>query len=407
MKYYLILAWRNIWRNKRRTIITTASVFFGVLLSTFMSSMQEGSYSQYITAIVNSYSGYIQIHKKGYWNDKIINNSFTFDSMMAVKLKNVPEITVYTPRLESFSLASSEDVTKGVMVMGINPESEDRITNISAKVKQGNYLKSGDDGVLLGSGLAKFLKLGINDTLVLIGQGFHGASAAGKFPVRGIVKFPSPELDRVMVCMDIKNCQDFYSAPDLQTSVVIMVHDEDEVIPVKENLIKTIDGETEVMDWKEMNDLLIKQIDSDRAGGVITKGILYMIIAFGMLGTVMMMVAERRKEFGVVLAVGMRKYKLISIIILETVFMSMLGVFFGILASIPLLSYFLVNPIPLTGQAGEMMLEMGFEPAMFFSMTPSVFWTQAVTILCFALIIGIYPVIHIHNLKIMNALRGK
>jgi len=226
MKYYLILAWRNIWRNKRRTLITTASVFFGVLLSTFMSSMQEGSYSQYITAIVNSYSGYIQIHKKGYWDDKVINNSFTFDSAMAVKLKDVPEITVFKPRLESFSLASSEDVTKGVMVMGINPESEDRITNISAKVKQGNYLKSRDNGVLLGSGLAKFLKLGINDTLVLIGQGFHGASAAGKFPVRGIVRFPSPELDRVMVCMDIKNCQEFYSATDLQTSVVIKVHDE-------------------------------------------------------------------------------------------------------------------------------------------------------------------------------------
>ena len=406
MKYYLTLAWRNIWRNKRRTLITTASVFFGVLLSTIMSSMQEGSYSQYITAIVNSYSGYIQIHKKGYWEDKIINNSFSFDSTLSAKLKSIPEITVYTPRLESFSLASSEDVTKGVMVMGINPQKEDSITNITAKIKEGNFLKGGDAGVLLASGLARFLKLGINDTLVLIGQGYHGASAAGKFPVRGIVKYPSPELDRMMVCMDIKTCQDFYSAPDLLTSLVIMVHDEEEVIPAKDKLAQLIDGETEVMDWQDMNQMLLKQIESDRAQGAITKGILYMIIAFGMLGTVMMMVAERRREFGVVLAVGMRKYKLISIVVLETIFIGMLGVLTGIIISIPVLSYFLLNPIPMTGQAGEMMQEMGFEPAMFFSMTPSVFWIQAVIILAFALVVGIYPVIYIHKMKIMKALRG-
>ncbi len=308
--------------------------------------------------------------------------------------------------LESFSLASSEDVTKGVMVMGINPQKEDSITNITAKIKEGNFLKKGDDGVLLASGLARFLKLGINDTLVLIGQGYHGASAAGKFPVRGIVKYPSPELDRMMICMDIKTCQDFYSAPDLLTSLVIMVHDEEEVIPAKDKLAQSIDGDTEVMDWQEMNQMLLKQIESDRAQGVITKGILYMIIAFGMLGTVMMMVAERRREFGVVLAVGMRKYKLISIVILETVFIGMLGVLTGIIISIPVLSYFLLNPIPLTGQAGEMMQEMGFEPAMFFSMMPSVFWTQALIILVFALIIGIYPVIYIRKMKIMKALRG-
>lgn len=407
MRYYLILAWRNIWRNKRRTLITTASVLFGVLLSTIMSSMQEGSYAQYITAIVNSYSGYLQIHKQGYWKDKIINNSFTFDSTMAAKLKAIPEITVYSPRMESFSLASSADVTKGVMIMGIQPEKEDQITNISAKLKEGHYLKDGDDGVLLGSGLAKFLRLGINDTLVLIGQGYHGASAAGKFPVRGIVKYPSPELDRLIVCMDIHNCQNFYSAPGLLTSLIIMVHDEDEVIPTKEELARTIDQDTEVMDWQEMNEVLLKQIETDRAQGVITKGILYMIIAFGMLGTVMMMVAERRKEFGVVLAIGMKKYKLISIVVLETIFIGMLGVISGVIISIPVLSYFVINPIPLTGQAGEMMQEMGFEPAMFFSMTPSVFWDQALIILVFALVIGIYPVIYIHKMRIMHALRGQ
>jgi len=406
MNSYIKLAWRNIWRNKRRTLITTASIFFGVVLSAFMTSMQEGSYSQYISAIVNSYSGYLQIHKKGYWEDKIINNSFTFEKSIESELQRVSEITIYAPRFESFCLAASEDVTKGVMVLGIDPQKEDQITNLSGKLRQGDYLKNGDMGILIGSGLARFLKLEVNDTLVLIGQGYHGSSAAGKYPVRGIIKHPSPELDRTLVCMDMGNCQELFSAQNLLTSLVIMVHDNEEVAIAKNKLVQMSGNDLEVMDWEEMNQLLVKQIESDRAQGVITKGILYMIIAFGILGTVMMMVAERKKEFGMMLAVGMQKYKLIFIVILETIFLGLIGVIAGIAASIPLLTYFLFNPIPLTGQAEEMMLQMGFEPAMFFSMTPSVFYDQAFTIFIFTLIIGIYPVLNIGKLNIMHALRS-
>jgi len=405
MNSYAKLAWRNIWRNKRRTLITTASVFFGVVLSAFMTSMQEGSYAQYISAIVNSYSGYLQIHQKGYWDDKIINNSFVFDQAIESKLKSVKEITIYAPRFETYCLASSEDVTKGVMVVGVDPPKEDKITNISGKLKQGHYLENGDSGILLASGLAKFLKLEVNDTLVLIGQGYHGSSAAGKYPVRGIIKHPSPELDRTLVCMDIKICQELFSAPDLLTSMVIMVHDNDEVAPAKNKLVQSLGSDLEVMDWQEINQLLMKQIESDRAGGVIMKGLLYVIIAFGILGTVMMMVAERTKEFGVMLAIGMQKYKLISVIVLETLFMGMIGVIAGIVASIPLLSYFLYHPIPLTGQAEEMMLQMGFDPSMYFSMMPFVFYDQALTIFIFIMIIGIYPALNIRGLVIIRALR--
>lgn len=406
MNYYAMLAWRNIWRNKRRTLITTASVFFGVVLSAFMTSMQEGSYSQYISAIVNSYSGYLQIHQKGYWDDKVFNNSFIYKDSIELKLKSISEITLFTPRFETFSLASSEEVTKGVMVMGIDPVNENKITNFSGKIIRGEYLKDHDDGILLGSGLAGFLKLGVRDTLVLIGQGYHGASAAGKYPVRGIIKHPSPELDRTLVCMEIKNCQELFSAPDLLTSMVIMVHEKDEVLPAKNKLLQLMGSDLEVMDWQEMNQLILKQIESDRAGDRIVKGILYLIIAFGILGTIMMMMAERKREFGVILAVGMHKYKLISILMLETIFMGMIGVAAGIIASIPILSYFLYHPIPLTGQAGEMMLQLGFEPVMFFSMAPDVFFRQAITIFIFTLIIGIYPVINVRKLEIMRALRG-
>jgi len=406
MKNYIKLAWRNIWRNKRRTLITTASVFFGVVLSAFMSSMQEGSYAKYISTIVNSYSGYIQIHKKGYWDDKIINNSLEYTNEVKSKINQVREITVYSPRLETYALASTEDITKGVMVMGIDPVKENEITHIAGKIKEGRFLKNGDKGVVIGSGLARFLKLKINDTIIFIGQGYHGSTAAGKYPVRGIIKHPSPELDRMLVYMDINNCRELFSAQDLLTSLVIMVADNDEVVPVKNELKRLLGRNVEVMDWEEMNSLLLKQIESDRGSGAIMKGVLYLIIAFGILGTVMMMMSERKKEFGVLISVGMRKYKLIITMMLETVFMGMVGVIAGIACSIPLIYYFLYHPIPFSGQAAETILQMGFEPAMFFSMTPSVFYNQALTIFVFTLIIGLYPLLFIRRLKILNALRN-
>ncbi len=405
MKDYLKLAWRNLWRNKRRTLITTASIFFGVILSTIMSSMQEGSYAQYIKTIVNSYSGYIQVHSKGYWNDKVINNSLEY-SLVRQKLSDVKGITATAPRLENYALASSEEITKGVMVIGIAPIEEDAITNLSKKIIKGNYLSRDDNGVVLGSTLARYLKLEAGDTVVLLSQGYHGVGAAGKYPVRGIIKQPSPELDRTVVYMNISDCQDLFSAPDRLTSVVIMVKNNDAMPAVKNDLISGLGTDYEVMDWKEINNILLKQIDSDRASGMIIKGVLYMIIAFGIFGTVMMMMAERRKEFGMIVAIGMQKYKLSYVLVLETILLGFTGVIAGIAASIPITWYFTLHPIPITGQAADTMLQMGFDPVMSFSMIPSIYYHQAITILIFTLIIGLYPVFNINRLIIIKALHS-
>ncbi len=157
---------------------------------------------------------------------------------------------------------------------------------------------------------------------------------------------------------------------------------------------------------RRLNSILLKQIDSDRASGMIIKGILYMIIAFGIFGTVLMMMLERRKEFGVIVAIGMQKYKLGYILVLETILLGLTGVIAGIAVSIPITWYFTFHPIPFTGQAAETMLQMGFEPVMSFSMTPSVYYNQGITIFIFTLIISLYPVFNINRLKISKALHS-
>ena len=406
MNTYIQLAWRNIWRNKRRTIITAASIFFGVVLSSIMSSMQEGSYARYIKTIVNSYSGDLQIHKKGYSDDKIINNSLEYSSEIQNKISKLKTITTVTPRIETFALASGRELTKGVMVIGISPTSEDKITSLSKKIVSGNFLAEGDKGIVLGSSLAKYMKVIPGDTLVLLGQGYHGVSAAGKYEVKGIIRQGSPELDRSVVYMDVKECQYFLSAENRVTSIVIMTDNIDHVGIAGKEIEGTLGNDFEVKDWKEINRVLLKQIDSDRASGLVIKGILYLIIGFGIFGTTMMMTLERRKEFGVLIAIGMKKIRLAYVLFTETIFIGLLGSLSGILVSIPIAGYFLFNPIRFTGQTAESMMQMGFEPVISFTLTPSVFYIQALIILIISVLIGLYPISYIRKLKISTALHS-
>lgn len=398
------MAWRNLWRNKRRTLITIASVFFGVLLSAYMTSMQVGSYAQYIATVVNSYSGYLQIQQRDYWDEKIINNSFENDSALMTVIHQQKLVTQVAPRFETFALASSREMTRGVMVMGIDAEREDAITRLQSKIKSGRYLQDSDSVVVIGSGLAHFLKLNIGDTLVLIGQGYHGVSAAGQYVVRGILKHPSYELDKMVVYMDINRCCELFSAEGRLTSLVLMANSAEQSDEVKQHLLPKLNQELTIIDWRQMNDMLLRQIESDRQQDYIFKGVLYLIIGFGILSTIMMMMAERRREFGVMMAIGTSKQRLIAMMMLETILIGIVGVATGIVASIPAIGYFIYHPIRFTGEAARMFEELGFEPVMYFSMAPSIFVTQAVIVLIMTLLIGVYPVVHLGRMQVMKAL---
>lgn len=400
------MSWRNLWRNKRRTLITVASIFFGVLLSTLMTSMQEGTYSSMIDNVVKFYSGYAQIHDESYWDEKTINNTFEYSEELFQQVATVDGITHYTPRLESFALASSEAITKGSMILGIDPVKENDVTNVGRWIVKGEYLTPGDKGALIGFDLADYLKLGIGDTLVLISQGYHGVSAAGKFPVRGILKFATPELNKQSIYLDIGTCQEFYSAPNKITALVLMCQDHYDLPKSMKELDKLITSPYSIMSWDEMQPEIVDQIAGDRAGGLFMKAILYIIIAFGIFGTIMMMLAERKREMGVVIAIGMQRTRLSLILFFETILIGIFGVLAGFAGSIPLITYFYNNPIPLTGDAAKAMEDMGIEPAMYFSLIPTVFSSQVITVFIITAMISIYPIFRSQSLKLNLALRA-
>jgi ABC-type antimicrobial peptide transport system permease subunit len=160
------------------------------------------------------------------------------------------------------------------------------------------------------------------------------------------------------------------------------------------------------MSWEEMHPEMLQMVEGDRAGATVMKAILYILIGFGIFGTVMMMVAERTREMGVMVAIGMQKLKLAGIMFFETVFIGLTGVLVGFAGSIPLIAYFYNNPVRLSGSAADTMIEMGIEPYMYFSWLPSVFYNQVITVFAMTAIVAIYPLFMALKLRVNQALRA-
>lgn len=399
------LAWRNLWRNKRRTLITIASIFFGVILSSLMGSMQEGSYRKMIDNVVKFYSGFMQVQHEDYWEDKTINNTFAPDEEMLSQISQNSEITMLVPRLEDFALAAYGNTSRGAMIVGIQPTEENQLTNIADKIVQGNYLSDMDDGLLVGEELARSLKVQLGDTLVLLGQGYHGVSAAGKYPIRGFIKHFNPEFNRRIIYMELSNCQHFYTADNLLTSLVLMVKDNDRMEKVLPQLKEEIASPYTVISWEEMFPAMLQQIESDRSTALFMKIILYIVIGFGIFGTIMMMMAERRHEFGVMVAVGMPRARLAVVVIIETILIGFLGVVAGLIGTFPVVGYFALNPIPIGGNGGEFLASLGFEPFMFFAWDPMVFIYQMLAVFVMTLFIALFPLRKLLRLNEIQALK--
>lgn len=402
---HIRLAWRNLWRNKRRTLIASASVFFAVMLAIGMRSMQLGSYDNVVDNIVRFYTGYAQIHRHGFWDEQSLENSFDADDSLYALTSAVSGIDRLIPRLESFALVSSGMHTRGVMIVGVEPQQEEHLTHLSQKLISGKYFSRQDKSVLLTSDLAVFLNVVAGDTIIILGQGYHGANAAGKYPVSGIVKFNSPELNKRFVFLPLPEAQWLFYAEGKLTSLVVMTN-ADDVDGVVSALRSRLGDYYEVLDWKQMVPELVQAIEADNIGGIIILCILYLVVGFGIFGTVLMMTAERHYEFGVLVALGMKRYRLLSVLALEGIFLTLIGLVIGTLCSLPIVTYFHYNPIPLSGELKQVSESYGMEAVLPFSMAPQIFGYQAITVLIIAILAMSYPLFRILNLEPSQAMRA-
>lgn len=401
----LKLAWRNIWRNKRRTGITLTSIMMAVFLSNFMISINEGVFGNMLDNMTRSFLGHVQVHQNGFWDDPILDNAMPESADLAQLLESANHVEAVTPRLQSFGLASFGNQTRAAQVIGVNPEREKSLMNLEKQLVKGRTININDEGILLGDRLAQFLKIELGDTLVIISQGYHGVSAAGKYPVVGFVKFPSPDLNRSLIIMPLPKCQYLFSAENLLTGYTLVVDDTDKPEKAAQAIIPKLDTSIyEVMTWPELLPEMVQMRTTKIAGSFIYIGVLYLIAGFGIFATILMMMAERSYEFGIMLSVGMKRVQLAAMMTVETILITVLGIFAGSLVSYPILYHLKMNPIPIGGPAAEAYEEMGIEPLMMTSTNLDILLNNGLILFVISLLIAVYPIVKIWRMNPVKAM---
>jgi ABC-type lipoprotein release transport system permease subunit len=401
----LRLAWLNIWRNKGRTLIMLVGIAFAVFFSTINQSNKIGLFNRMIRNSVGYYTGYLQIHRADFWEDRSINSCFSFDDSTISKLTNNYGIERFVPRIESYALASANEKTRGVMMIGIEPQSENLLTSLSSRLVEGEYLNAGDNQVIMGNGVAEFLKKNVGDTVDFIGQGYHGANAVNRFRIKGIVNYPMAHLNNSVVYLPLRACKDFFATEDQVTTYCLMVDPDkvDGITATLSNQLKVDDYE--VMDWKAMMPELLQSIKLLQIMNGFIYLILYIILGFGIFGTYYMMLHERSYEFGIMIASGMKRFKLQMVAMAEVIMMALAGLVLGLSVSFLFLSYYQDHPITLTGQSAEVYLKLGVEPIFELPLTFTPFIVQAVVIFLMSIAIGTYSIRRINKLDINLAIR--
>ncbi len=399
------LAWKNMWRNRYRTTITISAIFFAVILSVLTTSLQDGVFDNLIKNVVSFYNGYIQVHKNGYWEERILDNVFEDEPELQLKILSESNVESLAPRFESFALVATETVTKGCLVVGIIPNKEDIITNLRSKLIEGEYLNAKDADILIAKGLANRLGVQLHDTLVLLGQGYHGSIANGKYSIKGILKFGSPDLNNQSLYLNLPVAQDMYGATNKLTSYVLNLKSTKEMDNTAHTLRNILDKNYEVMTWEEMMPDVTQHIKTDKGSMYVIIILLYILVCFGIFGTLLMMMVERKFEIGMLVAIGMKKLKLVYLLILESLFTVIFGCILGISVSIPIVYHLKVNPIRFTGEFAKTYEEFGFEPIFPTSTDSSIFIEQGIIVLTLCLVLSLYPVVKVLRLSPLESMK--
>jgi putative ABC transport system permease protein len=405
------MAWRNIWRNPRRTVITISAIVFASTLLIFMLSFQLGSYGTMINASVRIHTGHLQVQAKGYQEKKSIRLVVQDPSAVGALMNRVPEVEAYTFRANAFSLASSEERTYGTLVIGIDPVREARVSTLKQLIRQGSYLAEGDTNqALIGQLLAKNLHVGLGDEVTVLGQGRDGSIAATVVRVKGIYKSGMDDFDRSSLHIPLKLFQDVYAMGDAVHEVVAVGTALKYVSEMKKAVwagLKTFDRNDPLvaLDWNELMPGLLQAIEMDLVSGIIFWFILIVVVAFSILNTFLMAIFERTREFGVMMAIGTSPGRLTRLLLIESTAMTVIGIGIGTVFGCVLTWYFQVHGFDLGG-ASELMSQYGISGSIYPRLSLITALSGPGAVLIITLIAALYPAFKVRRLSPVEAMRA-
>jgi putative ABC transport system permease protein len=414
MSVTAVLAWRNLWRHKRRTWLTVGAMIFCNTLLVFLISLQLGSYQMMIDNTLSAFSGHIQIQHSAYNEEQKMHQSVpgVVQLVDTVRTALGGEANV-AARGIAFALASSEERSFGIQLVGVQPKFEAQVSTFPGLISQGRYLSdSHASEIVVGTILAQNLKVTVGDELTFIGSGLDGSFAAGVATVVGIIDTGFAEVDRAIAEVPLAWFQEVFAMGEAGHSVVIQLSSLEAVDPTVarlRNMLATeptlAGADLSVLDWNILEPGLKQAIKSDMTSAWFMYGVLILLVAFSVLNTQLMSVLERTREFGVMLALGTRPTTLAKLVGLETFVMSCLGMGLGVLLG-GLLSFYLSHAGFYYPGMEEMAQKFNLPDRMYPQISLlSLLWGPAIVFLG-AMLAAIYPAMRLFSLRPVAAMRA-
>jgi len=404
----LRLAWRNLWRQPRRTWLTTGAMVFSNILLVFMISLQFGMYRMMIDNTLKAFTGHMQIQARGYLHDRKIRQSVPDIETLAADMRAGLGLDTVAARAAGFALASSAERSYGIQVFGVEPRFEPLVSSLPGLVKEGRFLDDSHAAeIVIGRVLARNLRVSVGDELTLLGSGRDGSFAATVVNIAGIFDSGMAELDRTIAEMPIGTFQETFSMGTGGHEIVIMAPDLFEVpgvltsaralLPADENLV--------IVDWNALQPGLRQAIQADLTSAWFMYGILIILVAFSVLNTQLMSVLERTKEFGIILALGLTPGRLGRLVLLETAMMGGLGLVFGVLAGSALTGWFNIHGFSYPGMEA-MSSQFNLPDQIYPRITVLSAMLGPGLVFAGSLLAAVYPALRLHWLRPVTAMRA-
>ncbi len=404
------MAWRNVWRNRRRSVLTVSAIALSLAFNILMRGIGDGFHEQMVDNSVRANIGHLEVHRQGYHNDPGLNRTLPNPQAVDRAIRALPHVRGSSLRVLGDGLASTSENSVGIAILGIDPTREPTVTAIRQAVVQGSYLRGDDERPLLvGERLAATLRVALGDKVVLLVQAADGSMGAQLFRLTGIFRSGAPELDRGVAYILLKDAQALFALDDRVTEAVVLL-DSSAAVPVARRSLDTAlssasAGPYEVLTWNQVEPFLEQFIVLDDAFFYIIVAILFIVISVGILNTILMSVFERVREFGVMMALGTRPRQVVLLVVLEAAVLALVGIAVGgTLGSLATL-YFAEAGINLASFA-EGAASIGITTTTIYSkLTGANVLLSTAAVFVLVLLVSLHPAVHAARLRPVEAIR--
>ncbi len=407
----LLIAWRNVFRNTRRSTFTAAAIAFAVLLLAFSLSMNAGQYAAMIDNGTRLLSGHAQVQARGYLDDPSMRKVVPEVARLRAAFTAVPGVRNVRARAEGFALVSVAEKGFGAQVMGVEPAAERRHSSLPGMVTQGRYLGAADaEEAVIGAALARNLGARVGSELVVLGTGKEGSVAALALTVVGIVDSGIAELDRTLVQVPLDTFRPAFEFADEASSLVLVFDSpavDDAMLAVPRERMRAIVPGAELLPWQRLLPDMVQAIELDR----LTNGLFFVLlgamVVFSIANTFVMTVFERTHEFGMLIAVGMRPGRLQWLVQLEALLVCGGGVLAGALLSLGVVLVLTRVGVPLPGDVDAMMRRFQLPDRLYPTLDASAILLPALMMLVATQVAAALPTLRVRWLQPVAALRGE